>query len=151
MQDKVENCHLSILEFNVNIFTKFQSNVSKLEEDVSSLRQEKKELESELRKCSVSEQEKFCSLQQVKEEIGLLTTATEELMEELEMSQSLQKDQKVEIESLKKICTIKGDVTEEVVRLRDALTGISFIYILAECQKFCYCLAKQIMFPLHNL
>ena len=112
----------------------FQSNVKKLEEDVFNLKQEKKELESELRKCSVSEQEKCCSLQQVKEEIGLLTTATEELMEELEMSQNFQKDQKIEIESLKKICTHKGDVTEEVVRLRDALTG-TFIHLLAECQK----------------
>lgn len=111
-----------------NFSLKLQSR--KLEGDIENLVQEKKVLESELKKCCLSEQEKCRTLQQLKEEIGMLGSATEELMEELEMSQNFRKEQNVEIESLKKICAFKGDVTEEIVRLRDALAGNFINYLL---------------------
>ena len=113
---------LILIQSEAEVFN-WKSSAGKLEEEIDIIKQQKKELEVQLEKCSLSEQQKCCSLEKVKEEIGLLSSATEELMEELEVSHTFQKEQKVEIESLKKICTIKGDVTHEVVRLKDALTG----------------------------
>ena len=62
-------------------------------------------------------------VEEVKSELDQLSFSTMELMEELQISQGLQQEQKIELENLKSVKFVKGEAKEEMGKFRSALAG----------------------------
>ena len=62
-------------------------------------------------------------LDKLKGDILRLGNCTSDLLEELEFQKNLSEEQILEIESLRKICTIKGNPAEEIKKMQRSLKG----------------------------
>lgn len=115
-QLKDQNKELSVLKTDYEC-------LSTLEEQFHIVATENAELKEHL-SCAQSEERRLhrC-VEEVKSELEQLSCSTMDLMEELQISQGLQKEQKIEMESLKKVKYIKGEAKEEMSKLRGALAG----------------------------
>lgn len=98
--------------------------VKKLQEDLNDVATENAELKEQLDRSQSEERRLHRSAEEVKSELEQLSCSTMELMEELHISQGLQQEQKIELESLKKVKYIKGDTKQEMGKLRSALAGM---------------------------
>lgn len=63
-------------------------------------------------------------VEEVKSELDQLSFSTMELMEELQISQGLQQEQKIELENLKSVKFVKGEAKEEMGKFRSALAAL---------------------------
>lgn len=99
-------------------------NIKKLQEDLNDVATENAELKEQLDRSQSEERRLHRSAEEVKSELEQLSCSTMELMEELHISQGLQQEQKIELESLKKVKYIKGDAKQEMGKLRSALAGM---------------------------
>ena len=98
-------------------------NLRTLHEQFNFLTQQNFELKDRLHH-SQSEERRMCrSVEEMKCELEQLSCSTMELMEELQISQGLQKEQMIEIESLKNVRYVKGEAKVEVAKFRSALAG----------------------------
>lgn len=95
----------------------------KLHEELNFLAVENAELKKHLNHSQSEERRLHRSVEEVKSELEQLSSSTMDLMEELQISQGLQQEQKIEMESLKKVKYIKGDAKKEMGKLRSALAG----------------------------
>lgn len=107
---------LASLSNEINLL---KEQLNEREAELSSIREEKNELESQESKLRKS-------LSEVKNDLEMLNSSTLELMEELEYSQGNQEEQKVEIESLRKVCLVKGDAKDEIINLKTIIGGKDF-------------------------
>lgn len=98
--------------------------LQKLQEDLNDVATENAELKEQLDRSQSEERRLRRSVEEVKSELEQLSCSTMELMEELHISQGLQQEQKIELESLKKVKYIKGDAKQEMGKLRSALAGM---------------------------
>jgi len=106
------------------IVSRFDSeSLQKLREDLNDVATENAELKEQLDRSQSEERRLHRSVEEVKSELEQLSCSTMELMEELHISQGLQQEQKIEMESLKKVKYIKGDAKQEMGKLRSALAG----------------------------
>lgn len=103
--------------------------LKKLQEEYNIVATENTELKEELNRSQSEERKLHRSVEEVKCELEQLTCSTMDLMEELQISQGLQQEQKIEMESLKNVKYIKGDVKQEMGKLRSALAGKSCIML----------------------
>jgi len=60
---------------------------------------------------------------EVKQDLAALNSSTLELLEELEISQGAQHEQRIEIESLRKVCLVGGDAKDEIIHLKTIISG----------------------------
>lgn len=98
--------------------------LKKLQEEYNFVATENAELKEELNRSESEERRLHRSVEEVKCELEQLTCSTMDLMEELQISQGLQQEQKIELESLKNVKYIKGDAKQEMAKLRSALAGM---------------------------
>lgn len=98
--------------------------LQKLQEDLNEVATENAGLKEQLDRSQSEERRLHRSVEEVKSELEQLSCSTMELMEELHISQGLQQEQKIELESLKKVKYIKGDAKQEMGKLRSALAGM---------------------------
>lgn len=98
--------------------------LQKLQEDLNHVATENAELKEQLKSSKSEERRLHRCVEEVKSELEQLSSSTMELMEELHISQGLQQEQKIEMESLKKVKYIKGDAKQEMAKLRSALAGM---------------------------
>lgn len=94
-----------------------------IQEECNSFAAENLELKKQLNHSQSEERRLHRSIEEVKCELEQLTCSTMDLMEELQISQGLQQEQKIELESLKNVKYIKGDTKQEMGKLRSALAG----------------------------
>lgn len=99
-------------------------NLSMLQEHFHVVVSENAELKERLSHSQSEERRLHRCVEEVKSELEQLSCSTMDLMEELQISQSLQQEQKIELESLKKVKYIKGEAKQEMSKLRSALAGI---------------------------
>ena len=97
--------------------------LQKLQENLNDVATENAMLKEQLDRSHSEERRLHRSVEEVKSELEQLSCSTMELMEELHISQGLQQEQKIELESLKKVKYIKGDAKHEMGKLRSALAG----------------------------
>lgn len=98
--------------------------LQKLQEDLNHVATENAELKEQLKSSHSEERRLHRCVEEVKSELEQLSSSTMELMEELHISQGLQQEQKIEMDSLKKVKYIKGDAKQEMAKLRSALAGM---------------------------
>lgn len=98
--------------------------LQKLQEDLNHVATENAELKEQLKSSQSEERRLHRCVEEVKSELEQLSSSTMELMEELHISQGLQQEQKIEMDSLKKVKYIKGDAKQEMAKLRSALAGM---------------------------
>ena len=79
---------------------------------IEKLESEKKELEANVK-----------GLEKLKDDILRLGNCTSDLLEELEFQKGLSEEQLLEIDSLQKICTIKGNPADEIKKMQKSLKG----------------------------
>lgn len=91
-----------------------------------------------------------CSLNEVKEDLASLNASTLELMEELDFSHGAQQEQRVEIESLRKVCLVEGDAKDEIIHLKNIISGKFYVLLSLTkeklCTKFTFTLALALTF-----
>lgn len=111
--------------------------VSQYEEKLKEIKNDKDHLVQRLDDCDLQIKELIAENDELKEstlelgrlkvEISRLASCTVELLEELEFQKGLSGEQDVEIESLRKICMIKGTPAEEIKKMQKSLKGILHI------------------------
>ncbi|XP_065056179.1 thyroid receptor-interacting protein 11-like isoform X1 [Rhopilema esculentum] len=92
---------------------------------MESLRTEKEKLVAENEDLNDNIKE----LDELKSDILRLGNCTSDLLEELEFQKSLSEEQILEIESLRKICTIKGNPAEEIKKMQKSLKELGRRYV----------------------
>ena len=97
--------------------------LSMLQEQFHVVATENAELKAQLSHTQSEERRLHRCVEEVKSELEQLSASTMDLMEELQISQGLQQEQKIEMESLKKVRYIKGEAKQEMGTLRSALAG----------------------------
>lgn len=97
--------------------------LKQMQEECNCVAAENAELKKQLNHSQSEERRLHRSVEEVKCELEQLTCSTMDLMEELQISQGLQQEQKIELESLKNVKYIKGDTKQEMGKLRSALAG----------------------------
>ena len=80
--------------------------------EIEALKSEKKQLEESVR-----------GLEKLKDDISRLGNCTSDLLEELQFQKGLSEEQLLEIDSLRKICTIKGSPADEIKKMQKSLKG----------------------------
>ncbi|KAJ7373403.1 Thyroid receptor-interacting protein 11 [Desmophyllum pertusum] len=98
--------------------------LNKLREELNFVATENTELKEQLNHSQSEERRLHRSAEEVKSELEQLSCSTMDLMEEMQISQGLQQEQKIEMESLKKVKYIKGDAKPEMGKLRSALAAL---------------------------
>ncbi|XP_078351275.1 uncharacterized protein LOC144636014 isoform X2 [Oculina patagonica] len=98
--------------------------LNKLQEEYNIVTAENAGLKEELNRSQSEERRLHRSVEEVKCELEQLTSSTIDLMEELQISQGLQQEQKIEMESLKNVKYVKGDVKQDMGKLRSALAAL---------------------------
>ncbi|XP_048586142.1 thyroid receptor-interacting protein 11-like isoform X2 [Nematostella vectensis] len=98
--------------------------INSLKEELQQLGAERDELVGVRNKLTEEEARLRESLHEVKEDVNLLSASTLELMEELEHSQGVQKEQCFEINCLKKVCTVKGEAKDEIIHLKNVISAL---------------------------
>ncbi|KAK3749493.1 hypothetical protein QZH41_013466 [Actinostola sp. cb2023] len=68
---------------------------------------------------------------EVKQDLAALNSSTLELLEELEISQGAQHEQRIEIESLRKVCLVGGDAKDEIIHLKTIISALWDRYLAA--------------------
>lgn len=97
--------------------------LSTLEKQFHIVATENAELKEALNHAQSEERRLHRCVEEVKSELEQLSGSTMDLMEELQISQGLQQEQKIEMENLKKVKYIKGEAKQEMGKLRSALAG----------------------------
>ena len=97
--------------------------LSTLEKQFHIVATENAELKEVLNHTQSEERRLHRCVEEVKSELEQLSGSTMDLMEELQISQGLQQEQKIEMENLKKVKYIKGEAKQEMGKLRSALAG----------------------------
>ena len=128
---KDENVSLT-LEYNKlrEQFQDCRADRDKVSAEFENLRIENYKLCIEKEKLKESEGE----LEELKSEINRLGSCTVELLDELEYSKGVQEEQEIEIESLRKICQIKGEPADEIKKLQKGLRGKQQESICSRCK-----------------
>ena len=121
--EKLQN-QLQDLNKELRVSRSDSESLQKLQEDLNDVATENAELKEQLDRSQSEERRLHRSVEEVKSELEQLSCSTMELMEELHISHGLQQEQKIEMESLKKVKYIKGDAKEEMGKLRSALAGM---------------------------
>ena len=121
-----------------------------LQEQFHVVATENAELKAQLSHTQSEERRLHRCVEEVKSELEQLSASTMDLMEELQISQGLQQEQKIEMESLKKVKYIKGEAKQEMSKLRSALAGkkavTSHLYIV-NCYIHCTMQTCILTFP----
>ena len=107
----------------LNVLRTDSETLSTLQAQFHTVAAENVELKDQLNRTQSEERRLHRCVEEVKCELEQLSCSTMDLMEELQISQGLQQEQKIEMESLKKVKFIKGEGKEEMGKLRSALTG----------------------------
>ena len=97
---------------------KFSKKVGEFELENEQLKVENKNL-----------QENVLQLERLKGDIARLGNCTSDLLEELEFQKGLSEEQVIEIDSLRKICTIKGNPADEIKKMQKSLKGEAIFHI----------------------
>ena len=82
--------------------------------EIKKLQYEKKDLEENIE-----------GLEKLKDDLSRLGNCTSDLLEELEFQKGLSEEQLLEIDSLRRICTIKGNPADEIKKMQRSLKGVS--------------------------
>eukprot|EP00112_Aurelia_sp_Birch-Aquarium-sp1_P013080 Seg2762.2 transcript_id=Seg2762.2/GoldUCD/mRNA.D3Y31 product="Thyroid receptor-interacting protein 11" protein_id=Seg2762.2/GoldUCD/D3Y31 len=73
--------------------------------------------------------ENVLQLERLKGDIARLGNCTSDLLEELEFQKGLSEEQVIEIDSLRKICTIKGNPADEIKKMQKSLKELGRRYV----------------------
>lgn len=85
---------------------------------------EDKEIEIENLRCEKEQlEENVSGMEKLKDDILRLGNCTSDLLEELEFQKGLSEEQLLEIDSLRKVCSIKGSPADEIQKLHKSLKG----------------------------
>eukprot|EP00794_Sanderia_malayensis_P020327 gene20327-22326_t len=113
--------------------------LSQQEEQCEVLEKEKMRLSDEISKCKEENEqlkiekeslkEDVSDLERLRADIARLSSCTVDLLDELQFQKSLSGEQDLEIESLRKICTIKGSPAEEIKKMQKSLKELGGRYV----------------------
>lgn len=125
------------LEDKESMLASLSNELNLLKEQLQEKRNEVQSIGEERDKLQTEKDGLSASLNELRKDLASLNASTLDLMEEYEISQSDQQEQRVEIESLKKVCLVEGDAKDEIIRLKTIMSGryICFFNHVYLCQK----------------